>query len=399
MGETYLIEDGDIVLPDRVIRSGALLVSEGRILASGAAGQVRESAPAGCRRISAAGGLVCPALWETHIHGCAGQGTDRASPEAVTRMADFLASQGVGAFLPTVVADDAMLSSLGRAVEAVRERPGMKDRVPGIYVEGPFVAPSRRGGIPERCVSPASAGSFERIIAAARRQIRLMTIAPELEGAFDLLGRMGAAGILPTLGHSDAAWSDLPKYEGTVPLGVTHLFNCMSGVSHKQPGLAQWALLNRDVFTELNCDRIHVHQSAIQLALRLRPWERIMLISDAIAPAGLAPGDAAAENLTLYGEPIEGKGDGVHYRGSGVLVGSRRLVGEGVARLVSEFKVPLPAAVNMASLNPARFLGFPRKGALLPGYDADIAVFEKGFSACSLLAWEGRVVHQPGAVA
>ena len=395
--DTFIIEDGDIVLPDRVIRSGALLVADGRIAASGASAQVRAAAPAGCRRLSAAGQVVCPALWESHIHGCGGEGTDRASPEAVTRMADFLARQGVGAFLPTVIADDAMLSSLGRAVESVRKAPAMGSRIPGIYVEGPFVAPARRGGIPERCTSPVSVERFEQVIAAARRQVRLMTIAPELDGAVELLGRMGAAGVQPALGHSDAPWSAMPSFEGTVPLGVTHLYNCMSGVSHKHPGLAQWALLNREVFTELNADHVHVHQSAIALALRLRPWERILLISDAIAPAGLVPGDAVADGLTLYGEPIEAKADGVHYRGSGVLVGSRRLVREGVARLVSEFKVPIPAAVNMASLNSARFFGFPRKGALLPGYDADIAVFAKGFASCALLAWEGRVVFGPEA--
>lgn len=380
-----------------MIRSGALLVAEGRILASGAAEQVRASAPAGCRRLSVEGQLVCPSLWETHVHGCGGEGTDRASPEAITRMADFLARQGVGAFLPTVIADDAMLAALGGAVETVRKAPGMETRIPGIYVEGPFVAPARRGGIPERCTSPVSADRLEKVLAAARRQVRMMTIAPELDGAFDLLGRLGAAGVLPALGHSDAAWGALPRFAGTVPLGVTHLYNCMSGVSHKQPGLAQWALLNREVFTELNLDHIHVHHSAIALALRMRPWERILLISDAIAPAGLAAGDAAGAGLTLYGEPIEAKGDGVHYRTNGVLVGSRRLVREGIARLVSEFKVPVPAAVTMASLNPARYLGFPRKGALLPGYDADIAVFTKGFASCTLLAWEGKVVAGQGA--
>jgi N-acetylglucosamine-6-phosphate deacetylase len=394
--DAFLIEGGDIVLPDRVIRSGALLAAEGRILASGSADQVRAAAPAGCRSISADGALVCPALWETHIHGCAGEGTDAASPRAIEKMASFLASQGVGAFLPTVVADDGMLASLGAAVEKVRKAPGMSDRIPGIYVEGPFVAPARRGGIPERCTSPVSIEAFDRLVGLAGKQIRLMTIAPELPGVYELLGRMGAAGILPSLGHSDAPWDVLPRYEGTVPLGVTHLFNCMSGVSHKQPGLAQWALLNREVFTELNCDGSHVHQAAISLALRMRPWEKIVLISDAIAPAGLSPGDPAAEKLSLYGVPIHARADGVYYRDSGTLVGSRRLVSDGVARLVFDAKVPVARAVAMASLNPARFLGYPRKGVLLPGYDADIAVFSRDFSSCSLLAWEGGILFQDG---
>jgi N-acetylglucosamine-6-phosphate deacetylase len=311
-------------------------------------------------------------------------------------MAGFLASQGVGAFLPTVVADDAMLASLGRAVESVRRQPGMKDRVPGIYVEGPFVAGSRRGGIPEKCACPVSVQRFEEVVGLARGQVRLMTVAPELAGAQGLLGRMAAAAITPLLGHSGAAWKDMAAWEGTVPLGVTHLFNCMSGVSHKEPGLAQWALLDREVFTELNCDTIHVHEAAIQLALRLRPWERILLISDAIAPAGLADDDPVSAALTLYGAPIVGRGDGVYYRETGVLVGSRRLARDGVARLAAEFKVPVPWAVSMASLNAARFLGYPRKGALLQGYDADIAVLEKDFSACSLLSWEGTVLFEAG---
>jgi N-acetylglucosamine-6-phosphate deacetylase len=163
-------------------------------------------------------------------------------------------------------------------------------------------------------------------------------------------------------------------------------------VSHKEPGLAQWALLNREAFTELNCDGVHVHQAAIALALRMRPWERIVLISDAMAPAGFAVGDPAAEGLSLYGMPIHARADGIYYREAGTLVGSRRLVRDGVARLAFDQKVPLAWAVAMASLNPARFLGYPRKGALLPGYDADVAVFSRDFSECSLLAWEGAIL-------
>jgi N-acetylglucosamine-6-phosphate deacetylase len=131
----------------------------------------------------------------------------------------------------------------------------------------------------------------------------------------------------------------------------------------------------------------------------MRPWEKIVLISDAIAPAGLAPGDPAAEKLSLYGMPIHARGDGVYYRDSGTLVGSRRLVRDGIARLVFDAEVPVAWAVAMASLNPARFLGCPRKGALLPGYDADIAVFRRDFSTCSLLAWEGGIIFQEAGTA
>jgi N-acetylglucosamine-6-phosphate deacetylase len=176
----------------------------------------------------------------------------------------------------------------------------------------------------------------------------------------------------------------------------------MSGISHKEPGLAQWALLNKEVFTELNCDGTHVHDAAVRLALRARPWERIVVISDAVAPAGLPPQDASGGHgggttgpaHTLYGRPLVQRGNGLYYEDTGVLVGSRCLVPDCIARLIRELDVPVASAVAMATLNPARLLGFPRKGALLQGYDADVALFSRDFRRCSFLSWEGRAIHE-----
>jgi len=348
--------------------------------------------PARCRKIDAEGSLVCPSLWEPHIHGCGGFSTDNASTESLKGMAGFLAARGIGAFLPTTVADEGYLTSLGEALAGLDENGGVRSRIPGLHVEGPFVSPSRRGGIPERLAQPYSPAHLERLVAAARECIRVMTFAPELSGAMDLTARLRAKDIVPSLGHSEAKLADLRPYDGLSPLCVTHLFNCMSGVSHKEPGLAHWALLDRGVYTELICDGTHVHDAAIHLALRVRPWERIILSSDAFAPAGM-DGEPAA-GLTLYGAPIASRGGGVYYADSGTLVGSRFLVPHGISRLVSEFKVPVERAVAMASLNPARLLGFERKGALLPGYDADVAVFTKDFSRCEFLAWQGKPVFE-----
>ena len=165
----------------------------------------------------------------------------------------------------------------------------------------------------------------------------------------------------------------------------------MSGVSHKDPGLAQWALLDRQAYTEVNCDGTHVHDAAVRLALRARPWEKLIVISDAVAPAGQGAG---GEKPTLYGKPLVAKGSGLFYEETGVLVGSRFLVPDCLARLVHTLGVPVVSAVGMATLNPARLLGYSRKGALLPGYDADIAVFNRDFSQCSFLGWEGRPLFQ-----
>jgi N-acetylglucosamine-6-phosphate deacetylase len=391
-----LIQDCDVVLPDRLIRQGAVLAAQGKILYAGPADRLPEPLPAECQRISANGMLVCPALWETHIHGCAGVSTEEMDGDSLQQMARFLAGRGVGAFMPTAVPDERHIRRLGETLESSADHPSISGRVPGIHIEGPFVAPTRRGAIPETLVRPVSVEYLDRLAALSRGRLRVMTFAPELPGAAQLIERMLSHGILPSLGHSDAGFGELRAFAGISPLGVTHLFNGMSGVSHRDPGLASWALLNRDVFTELNADGTHVHDAAVHLTLRTRPWEKIIAISDAVAPAGM-PADAALP--ALYGRELVGRGSGLFYADSGTLIGSRFLVPDCLQRLVGDFKVPVAAAVAMATLNPARLLGYEKKGTLLPGYDADISVMSRDFQRCSLLSWQGRVIHQDPGIA
>ena len=387
----FLLTGCEVVLPDRVLRNGAVLVDEGRILFAGAEDRLPNRLPEGCRRVAATGLRACPALWETHIHGCGGVSTESMTQESLTQMAGFLSRKGIGAFVPTIVSDEKHIEALGVSIESVRKDPAVRGRIPGIHVEGPFVSPVRRGAIPQELLREPSIEYLDRMVRISRGTIRILTIAPELRGSRAIIDRLPGAGILPSLGHSDARYDSLHEYDGISPLGVTHLFNGMSGVSHKEPGLAQWALLNRTVYTELNCDGTHVHDAAVRLTLQGRPWDRIVAISDAVAPAGLPPGQSVGR---LYGRQLTARGTGLFYADTGVLVGSRFLVSDAVARLIAEFKVPVASAVAMSTLNPARLLGFERKGALLPGYDADVALFSRDFSRCSFLCWEGSPIFE-----
>jgi N-acetylglucosamine-6-phosphate deacetylase len=386
---SFLIEGGDVVLPDRIVRSGMVFVHEGSIRYAGSSDRPGSAGPGGgLPVINASGLLVCPALWEPHIHGCAGATTENATPESLRHMAGYLATQGVGAFVPTTIADEAYLGSLGAALEAVAGERDLASRIVGIHVEGPYVNPARRGGIPESVIKPFSAEHLERLAGLAKGRLRVMTFAPEVEGGRAIADALAKKGIIPSLGHSDAAFEDLAAFDGAGMLSVTHLFNAMSGVSHRKPGLALWALLHREAFTEIIGDLVHVHPAAIQLVLRSRPLERIVLVSDAIAAAGWEGGE-----LTLYGRKLAAKGNGLYDADSGVLVGSRALVRDALAGLVTRFGMPVPTAVAMASLNPARMFAYERKGALLPGYDADIALYARDFSSCRLTLWEGQPIH------
>ena len=382
----FLLSGCEVVLPDRVVHQGAVLVDEGRILFAGVEDRLPNRLPEGCRRIAGTGLRACPSFWETHIHGCGGVSTESMTRESLAQMAGFLSRKGIGAFVPTIVSDEKHIEALGVAIESVRDDPLVRGRIPGMHVEGPFVSSARRGAIPPELLRAPSLAYLDRMIDISHGTIRILTIAPELPGSREIIDRLPGAGILPSLGHSDAPYDSLREYEGISPLGVTHLFNGMSGMSHKEPGLAQWALLDRTVYTELNCDGTHVHDAAVRLALQSRPWDRIVAISDAVAPAGLPTGQPVGR---LYGRELTARGTGLFYADTGVLVGSRFLVPDAVARLISDFKVPVASAVAMATLNPARHLGFDRKGALLPGYDADVALFSRDFARCPFLCWEG----------
>lgn len=340
--------------------------------------------------MNAAGLLACPALWEMHIHGCGGISTEHMTADSLAAMGAFLAARGVGAFLPTTVPHEDTLAALGEVLDTAA--PAVRGRAIGIHVEGPFVALNKRGAIPAELLRAPSADYLDRMIELTKRHLRILTIAPELEGARALIARLRGLGILPSLGHSDASFEALEGIDDE-PLSVTHLFNGMSGVSHKTPGLAQWALLHERVYTELNADGTHVHDAAVRLALHSRPHERLVLISDAIAPAGLPDGHPPGR---LYGKALKPRGSGLFYEDTDVLVGSRFLVKDELARLISHFGVPVADAVAMATRNPARLLGFERTGELRADRDADIALFRPDFSSCMAMMWKGVLVHDAG---
>jgi len=385
---SLLITGCELVMPDRVVARGAILASDGKIAFAGDESKCPPS-PAGCREVDGSGLLATPALWETHIHGCGGTATEGMNADGLARMAAFLAARGVGAFLPTVVPHEGTLSSLGQALDAATGP--TKTRALGMYVEGPFVSNAKRGAIPPELLRAPSRQYLDRMIELARGKLRMLTVAPELEGGADLIARLPGLGILPAIGHSDASFESLASVEGIDPLVVTHLFNGMSGVSHKSPGLAQWALMNERVYTELNGDGTHVHDATVRFTLKSRPMDRVVAISDAVAPAGL-PTDQPPGRL--YGKALKARGSGLFYEDTGVLVGSRFLAPDVVGRLVGDLHVPVPAAVAMATRNPARLFGFPRKGSLAVGMDADVALFSPDFARCAFLCWEGTVLHE-----
>jgi N-acetylglucosamine-6-phosphate deacetylase len=335
-------------------------------------------------RIDARGDLVTPGLIEAHIHGAGGIGFDAlgADPrEAARRLGEarsFLRARGVTTFLPTLIPREAEIGELAAGLEA-----GAFDEadLPGIYVEGPFIAAAKRGGIPADFIRAPDPALLARILALSRGRLRLMTVAPELPGAEGIYEALGAAGVTVCLGHSDCSLDKAAIPEGRFSL--THLFNAMSPFSHKhgEAGLAMLPFLRDLPFVELNSDGVHVSDQALLAASRAISPESLVLVSDAVVAAGLPYGE-----YSFFGMRVVSNERGVRYADSGTLMGSNHLAPEVLRHWIEATGASLPEAVASLSAVPARLLGVEgRRGEIARGRDACLVVWNGQFEAARLV--------------
>lgn len=370
-----LLTGGRVVLPRSVLEGGAILLRKGKIESVLEPG---ERLPPGVPRRDLGRAWVTPGLVELHIHGCGGVafgglGADAAAGAGSLRRASaYLRERGVTTFVPTIVSRESEIATLAAALDELDPR---REEVPGIYVEGPFVNPARRGGIPLDALSDPDTRLLGRIINLARGRMALMTLAPELSGYRETLARLEAVGVLPCLGHSDCNIDRITLPDGK--FSITHLFNAMSPISHKSPGLAMLPFLDRRPFVELNPDGAHVNEAALRLSASGLEPERLMLISDAASPAGLPPGGYGAGEAAL----VSGA-DGVRYASTGTLMGGRLLAPELLRNWLRVTGASVPNAVRMLSLTPAQALGIDgKRGAIAPGMDAVLVVWRGEFDS------------------
>ena len=374
---TYCIQNGEVVLPDRSIAGGTVVWSEGRIRHAGAA----RKTPRGASEIDARGGYVTPGLMDIHIHGAGLVGLEACSDEGLEQFQATLLAHGILQFLPTMMADEAIIHRVTKLLDNAT----CADRVPGLYVEGPFVNTNKRGGIQKEYVRSVDLNYLEQLQDIAEGRIRMMTFAPELEGADRLPAAMRGLRIQPCVGHSLATAAHAAEVCGRSKICSTHLFNAMSGLDHREPGLAAFALNCDSVYTELNPDGNHVAAELLKLTWNAKRTDRIILISDAVISAGIEPG-----TYDYVNRKVRSSERGVFYADSGTMVGSNILLNEGLRRFMKFTGAPVHEAVRMASLNPANLLGMGRQtGSLEAGKSADVVVFSRKFDRVRAAFWKG----------
>lgn len=357
-----LVLHGHLVLEDRVVL-GRLVVVDGVIDALEPVGDAWDT---GAETPEDALPYLAPGFVDVHVHGWGGHDA-MGDLAALDGMARALLRRGVTSFLPTGVT--APLPTLVEFADRVRSwipaAPGDGAEPLGFNLEGPFLSAARKGAHePQFLRDPADVSEAD--IEPLLDGLRLMTIAPERPGALALIERLRARGIRASMGHSAA---DVDAAEAGYAAGgtsTTHLFNAMSGVDHRAPGLAVAALTDDEVFVELIADGEHVHRALWPLITRMKGPDRLLLVSDAISLAGTAEGRA-----TIGGLEVEVVGRRVTLVGTTTLAGSVIALDDAVRNLVAA-GVPLPAAIAAASRNPLAMLGVTDRGRLAVGQRADV---------------------------
>jgi N-acetylglucosamine-6-phosphate deacetylase len=375
-----VLSKGDVVLPDRVLSEGTIIIDAGRIAAIEPAAVDLGRATT----IDASDCYVVPGFIDVHVHGVEGHDT-LDGDDAVARIAARLPRYGVTAFCPTTVAcsPGELRTFLNQVRDArVAARPD-RARVLPAHLESNFISPEYRGAQPESCLraplATAPDGDFSAreildAIAASRPDVGIVTLAPELPGGLELVASLVAAGHRVSLGHSGA---DFETAVAAIEAGArhaTHLFNRMTPIAHRAPGLAGAVLAREDVAAELICDGYHVHPAMCRLAIAAKGAQSMMAISDGTAASGLPVGSFAR----LGGRRIEARSEAA-FLDEGTLAGSTLTMDRAFRTLVTRLGSSIVEAATMCATTPARELGLTGFGVIAVGAIADLVVLDRGF--------------------
>jgi N-acetylglucosamine-6-phosphate deacetylase len=314
---------------------------------------------------------LAPAYVDIHIHGCAGHDVMEATPEALRAIGSYLASRGVGAYFPTTVTsprDETMRSLAGLAAEIGRGSTHCGATPLGIHLEGPFLSHLKRGVHTEALLEAPSIALFDRFWQAAEGKINLMTIAPELHGAAELIAHATALGVRCSMGHSDARACEAEAGYVAGARSATHTFNAMRAIDHREPGLAAYVLDKRSLFAEIICDGIHVDPMMVRLYFKAKDDDRIILVTDGISATGMPDGTYRLGDMEV--EVRDGR-----CTSDGTLAGSVLTLDRGVQNLMEFTGASLKIAVAAASRNPSQLMGIGDSwGSLYVGGAANITV-------------------------
>ena len=381
MAMTYII-NGKIVLPDAVVTGKALAydTESGKIVG------VVDTVPAGATTVDAEGGYVAPGLVDIHIHGYLGEDTSDAKPEGIKKMAYGVAENGVTAFLPTTMT--VSMPEINAALDAVRS---LKEEskswdgaeIIGVHAEGPFINPSKKGAQAESNILPPDAD----FVIKNADIITSITLAPEMDEGHKCIKTIAEkTNVLISMGHTGADFEEGMQAARDGVNHTTHLFNAMTPLAHRNPGIVGAALAADNVSVELIADTFHINPGLYSIIAKVK-GRKMVLITDCTRAGGMPDGE-----YDLGGQPIFLKG--IECRlADGTIAGSVLKLNSAVKNVLDHTNLPVNEVFNMASLNAAAAIHVDdRLGSLEAGKDADIIIADENINIKRTIK-KGRTIY------
>jgi N-acetylglucosamine-6-phosphate deacetylase len=372
----YAIENGEVYRPFEM-PEGTVIVVDGNKVTYVGPKEVRY--PANTEIIDASDRMVTPGFIDMHIHGCAGFDVTEGRNGFLEEMSRFLARHGVTSFLPAVVSTTK--KRMIRAIENVREAQEKKKRanVLGLYLEGPYLNVEKAGAQNPQYIRNPNITEVKEVLDAAEKTVKVVALAPEKTNAIQVIEELKNRGIVASAAHTNASYHEMLLAIEAGLSHVTHVFNAMRDFNGQEIGAVGAALLHEELTTELIADGVHVHPAAIKMLVKMKGYDKVVLISDAISATGLPDGRYELGGLEIL------VNNGISTLPSGVLAGSTLTLDRAVKNMIELANVPVSEALKMATLNPARVLRLRTKGEIKEGADADIAILDRNFNVQSVM--------------
>ncbi|WP_432403944.1 N-acetylglucosamine-6-phosphate deacetylase [Wukongibacter sp. M2B1] len=361
------IKNVNIVLTDRVISRGTIIFDEKirEILYSSDLRKYKD-----IEVIDGMGGYLTPGFIDIHIHGFYGHDTMEGSYKAINTMSENIVKTGVTSFLPTTMTMEG--GAIKRALEnvaGIKERKLNGARILGVNLEGPFINSKYKGAQMEEYILEPDINLIEDYIDI----IKIVTVAPEVSGAEDFIKKMKSKGVIISVGHSAATYEEVERAREWGLSHATHLFNAMTGLHHREPGIVG-AVLSSNMTCEIIVDNIHLNPVILKIVTRAKDNKDIILITDSMQAGGLKEGV-----YLLGGQKVIAK-NGEARLESGALAGSVLTIDGAIKNMMRATELPIHKIVNMATINPARLLKVDGKiGHLKEGLQSDIVLLDKEF--------------------
>ena len=330
---------------------------------------------------------VIPGLIDLHIHGANGYDTMDGNFNALNEISKYLAGKGITSFLPTTLTES--IEKVKKALSNVHDCIGKVEgaEILGSYVEGPYICKEHKGAHPEHLIKDLNLDEIKELIKASGDTVKVMTIAPEKEGAYECIKYLNENGIEVSMGHTNSTYDEAVKAISCGARIAVHTFNGMREFNHREPGILGSILTKDEVYCELISDLIHVHPVAIDVLLRCKGEDKIILISDCMQAAGLQDGE-----YTLGALKVIVKGSIARIE-SGSLAGSTTNILTSVKNIIDKIGIDPLKAIKMASLNPSKLLNLDKSiGSIKEGKKANLIVIDDKFNVVKTII-KGKVVY------